>query len=82
MTKEYGTHEVDGELDINNAKIKVTIYLDGDVVIKARELAKVQGTKYQSLINSVLRESLLREKTVAKRLENLESRVEILESNG
>ena len=79
VIKEYGDFEVEGELDLNQAKVKVTIYLDGDVVEHARKIAKKEHVKYQTLINSILRKSLLNESQAEERIKTLEERVMKLE---
>ena len=75
--KEYGDFEVEGDLDIKKAKVKVTMYLDGDILDKARTEAKTQHTRYQTLINNLLREALLSERS---RLDVLEERISHLEA--
>ena len=75
--KEYGKYEVEGALDLKKAKVKVTIYIDGDVLERAKSEAKLKHTKYQTLINSLLRETLMTEKS---RLDLLEERVLQLEA--
>ena len=53
-------------LDPKEQKLKVTLYLDGDIYDKAKSEAKKQGKKYQRLINEVLREVLINNATVQK----------------
>jgi len=77
--KEYGDFEVEGELDLKQAKVKVTIYLDGDLLDNARKIAKKEHVKYQTLINSILRRSLLNENQAEDRIKILEERVMKLE---
>ena len=79
IVKEYGDFEVEGELDLNQAKVKVTIYLDGDVLENARKTAKKEHVKYQALINSILRKALLHEGQAEDRIKTLEERVMKLE---
>lgn len=79
IVKEYGDFEVEGELDLKQAKVKVTIYLDGDVLENAREIAKKEHVKYQALINSILRKALLHEDQSEDRIKTLEERVMKLE---
>lgn len=42
-------------------KVKITTYIDSDVYLRLNELAKKQKTKYQTLLNSFLRQSVLKE---------------------
>ena len=79
VIKEYGDFEVEGNLDLKQAKVKVTIYLDGDVLENARKIAKKEHVKYQALINSILRKSLLIESQAEERIRILEERVMKLE---
>ena len=45
------------EFDPKFAKEKISIWLDEDIVDEFRKKAKETGAKYQSMINSVLREA-------------------------
>lgn len=78
--KTYGDFEVEDDLDFKKAKVKVTLYLDGDVLDMARKESAKKHTKYQALINQVLREVLLSEQAEEDRLRKLEERVSLLEA--
>ena len=59
---KYGEKElVVGDLNPSRAKVKVTIYLDGDVLLEARRQAEQKGKRYQTLINESLRAQILGE---------------------
>ena len=67
-----------GELNLKEAKIRVTMMLDFDLVKAYKEIAKQRGGKYQTLINQKLREVLAYEKkeeTLDSRVRKLEKRV-------
>ena len=60
--------------DLTKVKVKVSLYLDQDIVDAAK--AKVSGTtrKYQSLINEVLRQALIEntaESELVKKIEQI-----------
>ena len=56
------------------AKERITIWLDEEVLDIFRERAKGEGTKYQTLINQVLRQSATKPSLV-ERVEQLEKKV-------
>jgi predicted DNA binding CopG/RHH family protein len=69
--------EIDEELNLDDAKFKVTLYLDGDVLRRAREEAAKQKMKYQPYLNRLLREILLGEKSsLEERVSRLEELIE------
>lgn len=41
------------------AKVRISIMLDGDLLLACKKRAAAEGTKYQTLINQVLREVVL-----------------------
>ena len=58
------------------AKIRVTTFLDEDVLRALKENAQQSGTRYQTLLNQLLRQSLLGgAQTIIDRLEKLEKAV-------
>lgn len=68
----YGKIDLsDDEFEPRNVKERITIFIDQDIIDKFRARAKKENTKYQTLINRVLRE--MADKP------NLEERVEALE---
>ena len=62
--------------EFKNAKIRITTYLDEEVLDKLRAMAKKSGGKYQSTLNQVLRHYLLEEEQdLITRIEKLEKAV-------
>jgi uncharacterized protein (DUF4415 family) len=58
------------------AKIRVTTFLDEDVLQALKETAQGSGTRYQTLLNQLLRQALIGDtKTILERLEKLEKAV-------
>ena len=52
----YGDKDVDlGDLMPHEIKIRISTMIDEDVVSKLKVMAKQKGTKYQTLINGVLK---------------------------
>lgn len=41
-------------LDPKNHKVRITLFLDGDVLMPFKDFAKATGAKYQTLINECL----------------------------
>lgn len=62
--------------ELKKAKIRVTTYFDKDVLEMLRQLANDSGSKYQSILNQVLRDYLFGKKEgLTARLERLEKQV-------
>ena len=79
---EYGEKDaIDGVLKAQEAKVRINMFIDGDLLLKIRELAKQHNTKYQTLINQSLRKLFLDDSPIvdAKDFKDLQHRVEILE---
>ena len=62
------------DFDPKNAKERITIWLDEEVLDGFRARAKTEGSKYQSLLNQALREALKRPSLV-DRVERLEKKL-------
>ena len=78
----YGEKDVvTEELDISKAKVKVSMFLDGDLLVEIKEQAKISGVKYQTFINQTLRQIFMDESTRfdSKDYSDLKKRVTILE---
>lgn len=45
-----------------NVKVRISIFLDGEVLMKAKERAANEGMRYQTYINQLLRQVLLDDK--------------------
>jgi uncharacterized protein (DUF4415 family) len=63
------------EFDTKYAKEKISIWLDEDVVDEFRKIAKKNNTKYQTLINEVLRNFAFapKNRNIEKALAKIES---------
>ncbi len=68
---------IDGEFDPRETKVKVTVYVDGDLVNRLRERAKEEGIKYQPYINKLLRQAM-DEKPL---LDDIQDRLKALEES-
>ncbi len=61
---------------LQSAKIRITTYVDRDVLVRLREAARELGSKYQALLNQILRDYLLGQKQgLSARLARLEAAV-------
>lgn len=70
---EYGNVEVNlKDVRPEEIKIRITTFLDLDVVEKLKANAKDLGMGYQTFLNSYLRESILNEPGVLTRLKRIE----------
>ncbi|MBI5299347.1 MAG: BrnA antitoxin family protein [Deltaproteobacteria bacterium] len=64
------------EEEFKRAKIRITTHLDDEVLDMLRQLARESGSKYQSILNQILRDALLGEKKgLFARIERLEKTV-------
>lgn len=59
----------------NAGKIKITINIDADVLTAARRLAAQRGSPYQSYLNWLLRQVVLKKGSEESRLDRLEKEV-------
>jgi uncharacterized protein (DUF4415 family) len=76
----YGDVEItEAELDLSNAKVRVNTWIDGDIVQELKKRSKKENTKYQTLLNSLLREVVFKKdismNEILERLNQLESKV-------
>ena len=54
---KHGDVEVpDDLLDPKNHKVRITLFLDGDILMPFKDFASATGGKYQTLINECLKE--------------------------
>ena len=52
----YGKFELDpDEFSPKNVKIRITTFVDEDALTEFKTIAELQGTKYQTLLNQVIR---------------------------
>ncbi|PVV17067.1 MAG: CopG family transcriptional regulator [gamma proteobacterium symbiont of Ctena orbiculata] len=64
MRKEYDfSHGKRGAVAKSTGKMRITIYLDNDIVEAYRKKGDEQGQGYQTLINEALRETLRKSNT-------------------
>lgn len=62
--------------ELRGTKVRVTTYLDEDVLIALKELANKSGGKYQTVLNQMLRQILLDDaSSIMDRLQKLEKAV-------
>ena len=53
---EYGSVNIDlSHLEAHEVKIRISTMIDEDVLLQLKKIAKEKGTKYQTLLNNVLR---------------------------
>lgn len=74
---EYGDVEIESpkDWDKKEVKIRITTFLDQDLLLEIKKNAKLQKKKYQSYINERLREVFFEEESVESRLMKLENKV-------
>ncbi len=54
---QFGTVEISpDEFESRNVKVRVTTMIDEDVLNELRDVAETKDTKYQTLINQILRQ--------------------------
>ncbi len=88
MTKtkdiEYGENDaIAGTLKAQEAKVRINMFIDGDLLLEIRAQAQRQNTKYQTLINQSLRKLFLDDdqSVDVKDFKELRHRVEMLEAS-
>ena len=59
-------------------KIKITINFDADILDEVKKLAKDTGSPYQTLLNKIVRDSLIQKRTQETRLDRLEKEIQAL----
>ena len=69
----------DNEFDKKNTKVRITTFIDIDLIEKLKEEAALSGKKYQTLLNEKLREILLEEETIKSTLSNINQRLSNVE---
>ena len=74
---KYGKMDLlnEGDLDPKNHKVRITSFIDGDILVELKARAEQQGTKYQTLLNQLLRQALRDSASMAERLKRLEEAV-------
>jgi hypothetical protein len=76
----YGDTDVTLEdLEISKSKVRVNTWIDGDIVLELKKRAEKEHTKYQTLLNSLLRASVFKDGVsldeILKRINTLEDKV-------
>jgi hypothetical protein len=53
----YGTSDTldKDAFDAKNVKVRITTFIDEDILIQLKQYAKKRGSKYQTILNSLLR---------------------------
>jgi predicted DNA binding CopG/RHH family protein len=75
---KYGKIEVpENPFDPKTTKIKVTSWFDADLILMLKEKAAQEGTKYQTLMNHLLREAVMKHMSIEQRLEKIERTLKI-----
>jgi len=75
---EYGTVEApEGFDDSKNHKVRVTMWLDGDLLNELRKRAGEVGAGYQTYTQKLLRDAVFETDSLAKRLERVEKVLKI-----
>lgn len=69
----------DDEFDKKNTKVRITTFIDLDIIEKLKEEAANSGKKYQTLLNEKLREVLLEEESIKSTLSNINKRLSNVE---
>ena len=73
---------IEGSLLPEKTKVRVNMFIDGDTLMEVRAMAKKSGSKYQTLLNKLLRDAVFNQKTQAEqineRLGNIEGAVKAL----
>ncbi len=74
---QYGKKDLllESDLDPKNHKVRITSFIDSDVLAELKARAQEQGTKYQTLLNQLLRQALKDSDGMADRLKRLEEAV-------
>ena len=66
-----GTRRLRAEM-AGRGSVKITINVDADSLAKLRELSAESGVPYQRLLNSILKERLVKADTLRSRLDRIE----------
>lgn len=53
---KFGDVDIDdSEFEPRNVKIRITTFIDQDILIELKKISKTKGQKYQTLLNQILR---------------------------
>jgi uncharacterized protein (DUF4415 family) len=67
------------EFEKKNVKIRITTFIDLDILVKLKEEAALSGKKYQTLLNEKLREFMIEEDSIKSKLSDMNKRLSIVE---
>jgi uncharacterized protein (DUF4415 family) len=75
---KYGKKDlvIEEDLDSKNAKERLSIWIDESIVDAFRERAKMENTKYQTLMNQALRE-FINKPSLVERVERIEKQLKL-----
>ena len=76
----YGKKELltDEDFEPKNIKVRINTYIDMDIIDALKKEAKINGEKYQTLLNQKLREIVLDDKITS--IKDIEKRLEKVEN--
>lgn len=75
---EYGTVGApEGFDDAKNHKVRVTMWLDGDLLEELRKRASEVGAGYQTFTQKLLRDAVFETESITKRLARVEKALKI-----
>lgn len=75
---KYGKVEVpENPFDPKTTKIKVTSWFDADLILMLKDKADQEGAKYQTLMNHLLREAVMKHESLEQRLEKVERALKV-----
>jgi len=75
---EFGNIEApQGFDDPKNHKVRVTMWLDGDLLAELRKRAREVGAGYQTYTQKLLRDAVFESESITKRLEKVEKALKI-----
>ena len=69
----------DDEFAPKNVKVRITTFIDKDVLDMLKKEAAISGKKYQTLLNEKLREAVFEEQSIKYSLEKLDQRLSVVE---
>lgn len=72
-----GTKKIRSDLK-RNKKIKITINIEESILNAVKQEANTTGVPYQNLVNKLLEQALLNNKTEVQRLDRLEKEIRAL----
>ncbi len=75
-TIKYGRIEVpEGFDDVKNHKVRVTFWIDGDLLEELKRRSAEVGAGYQTFMHKMLRDAILEKPSLEQRVAKLESKM-------